>query len=183
MRTTTLSASRERLRTALGVTGFAVALAAASQVAIPVPGTPVPFTLQPLVVVLAGLWLGPAAGVASMLLYIAMGAMGLPVFAPMGAPGIARLFGPTGGYILAYPATVWVVAMIAGDSKRYLRLAMAALAGMLVLHLGGFLQLVLLTGSAASAISLGVLPFIAFDALKAFIAGALSLSRGERTIA
>jgi len=183
MPTTILSASREGVRSAFGVIGFAVALAAASQVAIPVPGTPVPFTLQPLVVVLAGLWLGPAAAVVSMVLYIAMGAVGIPVFAPMGAPGIARLFGPTGGYILAYPVAAWIVATVAGNSRRYVRLTAAALIGMLVLHLGGFSQLVMLTGSAGSALALGVVPFIAFDVIKAFIAGALSLVRGERTIA
>jgi len=183
MPATILSGSREGVRSAFGVIGFAVALAAASQVAIPVPGTPVPFTLQPLVVVLAGLWLGPAAAVASMVLYVAVGAAGIPVFAPMGAPGIARLFGPTGGYILAYPVAAWVVATVAGDSKRYFRLAAAALIGMLVLHAGGFSQLVLLTGSASSALALGVVPFIVFDAIKAFIAGALALARGERTIA
>src|SRR5687768_17032662 len=113
MSTSILSPSRAGVRGAVGVLGFAVALAAASQIAIPVPGTPVPFTLQPLVVVLAGLWLGPAAALTSMVLYVAMGALGLPVFAPMGAPGIARLLGPTGGYILAYPAAAWIVATIA----------------------------------------------------------------------
>ena len=97
-----------RRATAVGVVGFAAALALASQVAIPVPGTPVPITLQPFVVVLAGLWLGPVAGAASMLLYLAAGALGLPVFAPMGAMGVARLAGPTGGYLLAWPLAAWI---------------------------------------------------------------------------
>ena len=61
-----------------------------------------------MLVVLAGMWLGPAAGAASMVLYLAAGAAGLPVFTPIGAPGIARFFGPTGGYLLAYPAAAWV---------------------------------------------------------------------------
>src|SRR3954469_17913002 len=56
------------------VIGFAVALAAAAQVTMPIPGTPVPFTLQPLVVVLAGLMLGPVAGASSMILYLIVGA-------------------------------------------------------------------------------------------------------------
>ncbi|MGH7678442.1 MAG: biotin transporter BioY, partial [Gemmatimonadaceae bacterium] len=83
---------------AIGVFGFAVALAAASQIAMPIPGTPVPMTLQPLVVVLAGLMLGPKLGAASMVLFLAVGAAGAPVFAPGGAPGVLRLIGPTGGY-------------------------------------------------------------------------------------
>src|SRR3954451_19427594 len=88
--------------TAVGVVGFAAAVAMASQIAIPLPFTPVPITLQPMLVILAGMMLGPIAGATSMLLYLAAGAAGLPVFTPVGAPGIARLFGPTGGYLLAY---------------------------------------------------------------------------------
>ena len=80
----TLSTSVRRPRdarlTIAGIAGFSIALALASQVAIPLPFTPVPITLQPLVVVLAGLMLGPAAGAASMVLYLAAGAAGLPVF-------------------------------------------------------------------------------------------------------
>src|ERR1044072_3233367 len=108
----TLSTSIERPRdvrlTIVGVVGFALALAAASQVALPRPFPPVPTTLQPMIVVLAGLMLGPVAGAASMVLYLAAGAAGLPVFAPIGAPGVARFFGPTGGYLIAYPAAAFV---------------------------------------------------------------------------
>src|SRR5437762_4353184 len=77
---TTLVQTRNARVAIAGIVGFAIALAAASQVAIPLPFTPVPITLQPLVVVLAGLMLGPAAGAASMVLYLAAGAAGLPVF-------------------------------------------------------------------------------------------------------
>src|SRR5687768_4652589 len=87
MTTTALTQARRPARTlAIGIVGFAIALALASQVAVPIPGTPVPFTLQPFVVVLAGLWLGPVAGASSMVLYLALGAAGLPVFSPFGAP-------------------------------------------------------------------------------------------------
>src|SRR3954466_1390191 len=87
--------------------GFARALTAAAQITIPIPGTPVPFTLQPFVVVLAGLMLGPVAGAASMLIWLAAGAVGLRVFSPVGLRGIARLFGPTGGSLIAYPIAAW----------------------------------------------------------------------------
>ena len=90
---TSVRQPRDARLTIAGIAGFSVALALASQVAIPLPFTPVPITLQPLVVVLAGLMLGPAAGAASMVLYLAAGAAGLPVFTPLGAPGIARFFG------------------------------------------------------------------------------------------
>ncbi|NUR34010.1 MAG: biotin transporter BioY, partial [Gemmatimonadaceae bacterium] len=76
---TTLTLARSDRYTVAKVIGFAVALAAASQVAIPIPGTPVPITLQPMLVVLAGFWLAPRAAVASMALYLAAGALGAPV--------------------------------------------------------------------------------------------------------
>src|SRR5512146_841543 len=84
MTTLARSLDRSRLITVVGIVGFAAALAAGSQVAIPIPGTPVPITLQPFLVVLAGMMLGPVAGAASMLLYIAAGMSGLPVWAPIG---------------------------------------------------------------------------------------------------
>src|SRR5262245_34514695 len=102
------AATRPAVVTAFGVIGFAAALAAASQVSIPLPGTPVPLTLQPMLVILAGMWLGPRAGAASMALFLAAGAVGAPVFSPGGAPGLARFLGPTGGYLLAYPAAAWL---------------------------------------------------------------------------
>src|SRR4051812_25416926 len=101
--------------------GFTLALAAAAQITIPIPGTPVPFTLQPLVVVLAGLMLGPVAGAWSMLLYLAAGAAGLPVFSPVGLPGVARLFGPTGGYLIAYPVAAFIAGKLAGAHSTLLR--------------------------------------------------------------
>ncbi|MCH8255792.1 MAG: biotin transporter BioY, partial [Gemmatimonadetes bacterium] len=81
----------------------ALLVALGAQMALPLPGTPVPVTLQVPAVLLVGGLLGPRMGAASLVLYLALGAAGLPVFAPMGAPGVARLFGPTGGYLLAYP--------------------------------------------------------------------------------
>jgi biotin transport system substrate-specific component len=164
---------------AIGAIAFAVVLAVASQFAIPIPGTPVPITLQPLVVVLAGLVLGPAAAAASMAMYLAAGAVGLPVFAPVGAPGLARLLGPTGGYLLACPAAAVVAGMVgrrpAGESAAgFARRVVAAAAGILVLYAGGVAQLAVLSGNLARAVELGVPPFVAFDALKAVVAAALA---------
>ena len=101
--TTLVLAARTTRSRALGVLVVVGALALASQLAVPLPGTPVPLTLQPFVVVLAGLLLGPLDAAAAMVIYLIVGAAGLPVFAPMGPPGIARLLSPTGGYLLAYP--------------------------------------------------------------------------------
>jgi biotin transport system substrate-specific component len=155
--------------------GFAVVLGAvlvaiAAQVSIPLPGTPVPLTLQPLAVLVVGGLLGPALGAASLVLYLALGAAGVPVFTPYGLPGIARLVGPTGGYLLAYPVAAFAVGKLAGDGRRWGPLALALLAGLVLIHLGGVAQLLILTGSAASALRLGTLPFLLGDLLKVALA-------------
>jgi len=174
MTTSTLAVTRRPSRiVAIGILGFAVALALASQVAIPMPGTPVPITLQPLVVVLAGMWLGPVAGAASMILHLAAGALGLPVFSPYGAPGLARFFGPTGGYLLAYPIAAFVAGALSVRARSLLGRWVAALAGTTVLLLGGLTQLAILTGSLSMALPLAVHPFVALDAVKALVAALL----------
>jgi biotin transport system substrate-specific component len=172
-----VESTRRPMVTAIGVVGFAVALSAASQIAIPLPGTPVPLTLQPMLVVLAGLLLGPRAGAASMMLYLAAGAAGLPVFTPMGAPGLARLAGPTGGYLIAYPIAAFVAGWLGWRASRFPRRFGAALAGMLAIYLGGFAQLALLTGSFGSAVLLGVMPFVALDVVKSFVAALVPPAR------
>jgi biotin transport system substrate-specific component len=98
----------------VGLAATAV-VAAAAHVAIPLPFTPVPLTLQPLAVLGVGLVLGPVAGFLTMLAYLAEGAIGLPVFSPTGVGGVAQLLGPTGGYLMAYP----LVAFLAGSLTRF----------------------------------------------------------------
>src|SRR5688500_16967551 len=174
MTSSSLAVARRPSRVvAIGIVGFAGALALASQVAVPIPGTPVPITLQPLVVVLAGMWLGPMAGAASMLLYLAAGAAGLPVFSPFGAPGIARFAGPTGGYLFAYPLAAFVAGALARRSTSLLGRWAAALAGTTVLLAGGLAQLAVITGGVSSAIPLAIHPFLPLDAVKALIAALL----------
>src|SRR6476620_4074534 len=128
MTTLTLAARTPRTR-ALSIVVAAGALALAAQFALPIPGTPVPFTLTPFVVVLAGLLLGPADAAAAMVLYLAAGAAGLPVFAPMGAPGLARLLGPTGGYLLAYPVAAAAAGWLGAGQPVFARRALGALLG------------------------------------------------------
>ncbi|NUP54776.1 MAG: biotin transporter BioY, partial [Gemmatimonadaceae bacterium] len=132
MTTLALAARSPRTR-ALSIVVAAGALALSAQLALPMPGTPVPLTLQPFVVVLAGLLLGPADAAAAMVLYLAAGAAGLPVFAPMGAPGLARLLGPTGGYLLAYPVAAAVAGWIGAGRAAFITRALAAIAGIAVL--------------------------------------------------
>lgn len=156
----------ERLALALAA---ALAVALAAQVAVPLPGTPVPMTLQPLAVLIVGGLLGPRLGALSMVVYLAMGAAGLPVFTPFGAPGLARLFGPTGGYLLAYPIAAALAGRVAARGT-WAAVILGALAGLLAIHAGGLVQLLALTGSAERAVALGTLPFLAGDLLKVAVA-------------
>jgi biotin transport system substrate-specific component len=172
-----LSLTQDKRIAVVGVIGFAIALAAASQIAIPLPGTPVPFTLQPMIVVLAGLMLGPTLGAASMMLYLLVGALGVPVFTPVGAPGIARLLGPTGGYLIAYPFAAYVTGLVARRASSLAGRFAAALAGMALIFLGGLAQLTVLTGSASQAVAVGVTPFALFDVVKAFLAALIARPR------
>jgi biotin transport system substrate-specific component len=160
-----------------GVLGFVVALAMASQIAIPLPGTPVPITLQPMIVVLAGMMLGARLGVASMVLYLGLGALGLPVFAPVGAPGIARFLGPTGGYLIAYPVAALTAGVLAQRCPSLFGRWLAAVLGIAVLFVGGLAQLTILTGSFAQAVALGMTPFAILDVVKAFAAALIARPR------
>ena len=181
MTTFALAARTPRTRV-LGILVAAGALALSAQLAFPIPGTPVPFTLAPFVVVLAGLLLGPADAAMAMVLYLMAGAVGLPVFAPMGVPGLARLLGPTGGYLLAYPVAAAVAGRLGAGRPSLATRVLAALAGMLVIHLGGLAQLAVLSGSLVSAALAGVLPFAAADAVKAVVAALISGPRRRLTI-
>lgn len=173
-----LAARRPTARaTALGVVGFAAAMALAAQVAIPLPGTPVPITLQPMLVALAGLWLGPVAGAASMMLYLTLGALGAPVFSPFGVPGIARLVGPTGGYLMAYPVAAFVAGWLARGATTFTARAVAAVASVAVLLLGGIAHLAVLDGSVTRALALGLTPFVPLDVAKAVVAAVLVSGR------
>jgi biotin transport system substrate-specific component len=180
MRSSTTVVTRDRQLTAVGIVGFAATMALAAQIAIPIPGTPVPFTLQPLAVVLAGLWLGPVAGATSMVLYLAAGALGLPVFSPIGAPGVLRLIGPTGGYLLATPAAAAIAGLVARLVPAFAGRMLASFLGIAMLYVGGVMQLELLTGSLARATALGSAPFVLADLGKVVVAAILSPARANR---
>jgi biotin transport system substrate-specific component len=180
MTTLALAVRTPRSR-AIGVVIAVLALALASQIAIPLPGTPVPLTLQPFVVVLTGLLIGPIDAAAAMVLYLVAGAAGAPVFAPIGAPGLARLLGPTGGYLLAYPVAAAVAGWLGAGRERFGARLGAAMAGILVLYAAGLSQLSIITGNVSTAVVWGVLPFVAADLLKAIVAAAVSGRRSGTT--
>jgi len=124
-------------------------------------------TLQPMAVLLVGGLLGARFGALSMILYLAMGAAGLPVFTPT-VPlfGIARLLGPTGGYLLAYPVAAYAVGAIVAERRSVGRVACGVFAGLVLIHLGGLAQLLILTGNLSAAARFGTVPFLLGDLLK-----------------
>ena len=156
-----------RARIGLAIVTFVLATSFASHVAVPLPWTPVPMTLQPLFVILAGAVLGPRLGAAAMATYLAVGMGGAPVFA-QGHAGIGVRLGPTGGYLISYPAAAYVSGLLAGKaSSSALRLFGALSAGMLIIYVGGTAQLALLTQLDLRAVmDLSVLPFLGGDLTK-----------------
>jgi biotin transport system substrate-specific component len=167
--------------------GLAIALTAtAAQFTVPSPLAAVPFTFTPLAVVLAGAALGARLGALSQAAYVLLGAFGLAVFAPSATlpPGMMRLVGPTGGYLLAYPLAAWVVGRLAeaGWDRRYVTSFGAMLAGMVVIHLGGVAWLTAaFTGSLTTAVAIGSVQFLIVDVAKA-LAAAMILPQAWRLI-
>ncbi len=177
----------------LGVVIGAALVALAAQVAVPLSITRVPLTLQPLAVLVVGGLLGAAGGASALVLYLAAGASGLPVFAG-GSGGALHLLGPTGGYLLAFPVaagvTGWLCGRAGGQAGRraggqagrwaVLGALLASAAGMLVIHAGGWAQLAILAGDPGAAFRLGFLPFFANDLIKVGLAALLILALRPR---
>lgn len=165
-----------RARTALGMLAFVLATSFGAYVAVPLPWTPVPVTLQTLFVLLAGAVLGARAGAGAMAIYLALGASGAPVFS-FGGAGLPWLLGPTGGYLIAMPAAAYLVGAAVGRDAGWLRLTGGLALGTVVLYLGGVAQLFLLTGQEPGALlAVGVLPFLAGDVTKILVAALLARS-------
>ncbi|MCD6373778.1 MAG: biotin transporter BioY [Thermococcus sp.] len=146
---------------------FAALTAVGAQISIPIG--PVPITLQVLFVLLSGLILGARLGFLSQLVYVVMGALGIPVFAGLQG-GIAVIYGPTGGYIIAFPIAAYLAGLFAERLGRKGMLIGSAL-GVGVIYFLGWLRLGLfLGGDFKKAFFLGVTPFLPVDAVKAAVA-------------
>lgn len=148
----------------LWVTGFACATGLGARLEI--PHQPVPYTLQTLVVLLAGAFLGARNGMASQLLYLAAGVLGAPVFSG-GGFGLARLFGPTGGYLIAFPMAAAVVGYLVHQRTTLLWALISMAVGLLVVFCFGTIHLyAFYLHSWGNAVQSGFLIFSWWDVLK-----------------
>lgn len=159
-------------RVALAVSGSAL-IALAAQVSIPLPFGPVPLTGQTFAVLLVGAALGSRLGAGTVLLYLAEGAAGLPVFAPGGPPGIARFAGPTAGYLAGFVGAAFVVGWLAerGWDRRFATAVLAMLAGEVVIYAVGLPWLARFV-PPERVLAAGLFPFIPGDLLKVLLAAA-----------
>jgi biotin transporter BioY len=135
---------------------------------------PVPITGQTLGVLLTGVLLGSRRGSLSVLAYLAQGIAGLPVFAPGGPPGLARLLGPTGGYLLGFVAAAYVIGLLAerGWGRKAVTTLLAMLVGNAALYALGLPWLAFFVG-IENTLPLGLYPFVVGDIIKALLAAAL----------
>ena len=178
------TASHSSVAPAIRVAGVVLAVsltAAAAQVSVTLPFTPVPFVLTPLAVLLCAAALGSRLGTAAQIAYLAAGVVGLPVFAPSAVlpPGALRLIGPTGGYLMAYHVAAFVTGFLAerGWDRRYVTSVVAMLAGLAIIFAGGVSWLSFtVTHSFGGALTAGLRWFIALDVLKV-VAAAMILPK------
>ncbi len=148
----------------LWISLFAVATSIGARLEI--PHEPVPFTLQTFFVLLAGAFLGPRNGALSQLMYLGLGVLGAPVFAT-GAFGLAVLFGPTGGYLLAFPAAALLVGYLCERNRSLLWTILSMAAGLVLIFASGTLHLyAFYLHDAAVAFTSGFLLFTWWDLIK-----------------
>ena len=164
------------------VIGGSLVIALSAQVAVLLPFSPVPVTLQTFAVLMIGALLGPWRAALSVLTYIMQGAAGLPVFA-LGRAGFAVLLGPTGGYLLGFIAAAYITGLLAerGWDRRIATTILAMALGNAAVYPFALLWLCCLTGTNSAVLIVGLYPFIVGDLLKVVLAAVFS-HRAERCL-
>ena len=155
---------------------FATLIAVAGYIIIPLPFSTVPVTAQTLAVMLAGSLLPPGHAASSILVFLMMGAIGIPVFAG-GTAGLGIIIGKTGGYLIGFLAGAALISVLKGKRPGFLRLAAANIAGgIVVVYAFGVMWLNYVTGiGLTKAVIFGALPFIPGDIVKIIIAALITL--------
>src|SRR5277367_369473 len=162
-------------------------VAICAHLSVPLPFTPVPLTLQNFAVILVGMLLGPVAGFSAMVLYLAEGAMGLPVFTPHSVGGVAHLLGPNAGYLFSYPLAAavagWVVRAMQRVTSRFRSALVAStVASLPIFILGASWLGYLLHLSDSATWTLAVAPFLLGEVIKITAAAGIfsTLQRWQR---
>jgi biotin transport system substrate-specific component len=173
-------------RKALYAIAGSALVALSAHVSVPLGFTPVPLTLQPFAVLLLGLLLDPVTAFATLSLYLAEGAAGMPVFSPHGPGGVAQLLGPTGGYLMAAPVAAAVASLLSRLKKGFFVMLASAAIGDAILLITGAAWLGLLTHASLHVqFAQSIAPFLPTDAIKvvaaAICAGTLSSFRNQQT--
>jgi biotin transport system substrate-specific component len=157
------------------IIGGSLFVALCARVTIPLPFTPVPLTVQNFGVLLVGMVLGSRRGFAALALYLAEGAMGMPVFNPAGAGGIGQLLGVTGGFLLAYPFVAWLTGYVMEHGRQsFARGVMAGFSGEVLLFASGLTWLAILTHSMAQAFRWGLYWFVFAEVIKVMMAAGIA---------
>jgi biotin transport system substrate-specific component len=156
-------------------------VALCAHLTLPLPFTPVPLTLGNFAVLLVGLMLGSRRGFAALALYLAEGAMGMPVFSPTGPGGVAQLLGPTGGYLIAYPLVAGLAGWImARGTRSFARAATAGVLAEILLFTSGIVWLAILFHSFTQAVRFGLYWFVFAEVIK--VMSAAAIARGWQRI-
>ncbi|WP_244237944.1 biotin transporter BioY [Corallococcus terminator] len=167
---------RTRVHEGALVLAAALCTALLAQVALPVPGSPVPITGQTLAVVLTAAALGPGRGMAGQLVYLLLGAAGLPFYAKA-ASGWGQLAGPTGGYLVAFLPAAFLVGLAARhgyDQRPWTAVPLFLVGQLVILGIGMVWLRVAVSLDFATAFQKGFLPFVPGGLIKAAIAGLIT---------
>ena len=164
---------------------FAAIIAILSQISIPLPFTTIPLTMQILAVSVTGLILGCKLSTISVLIYLLLGCIGIPVFAQFSG-GAGILFGPTGGYLLGLPLMVCIIGLSKDKSSSTIIIFLSLIAGLIVVYITGTLMFASITGNTIyQSILYCVAPFVLVDLIKlilAYIVGSTVSKRVSSTL-
>jgi len=177
--------SRPHLADFLWIFSFSILTAVAAQITIPVE--PVPITLQTMIVLLSGAFLGAKKGAYSQLVYLGFGVLGFPVFAqiPDATIGFARLFGPTGGYLLSFPLAAFIAGYLIEKNKSYINFVLSMfIANVLILLIGSIYLGIFFLGDIAKGVETGAVIFLLWEVVKDFAAATIyfGISKNNKKI-
>lgn len=149
---------------------FASITSILSQISIPIPFTTVPLTMQIFSVALTGMVLGSKRGFVSIVIYLILGAIGMPVFTQMRG-GIGVLIGPTGGFLLGCPLMAFIVGLVSEKSSSRVKIILSMVGGLTVTYITGSIMFSLVTKSSLyQSVLVCVLPFVLVDTIKLILA-------------